>query len=113
MPSGYTFIHAHRYSSVVAGADTHLDLVTALRGGAEFHMHASVSVCVSGVSGEYRAGDFPALEAVFIFKYTYHFSPSHFEDSWRDPRTCGKIKSGHSRDWMLTDSPKCIELNLD
>lgn len=63
----------------MAGADTHLDLVTALRGGAEFHMHASVSVCVSGVRGEYRAGAFPALEAVFIFRYyIYIYTPFNF-----------------------------------
>lgn len=70
-------LHAHRYSGVTAAADTHLELVTALRGGAEFHMHACVSVCVSGVCGEYRAGAFPALEAVFIFKYIF-FTPFHF-----------------------------------
>lgn len=116
MPSGHTFTHTHthRYSGVMAGADTHLDLVTVLGGGAEFHMHACVSVCVSGVRGEYRAGALPALEAVFIFKYMYIFFPPFIsEDSWRGPRTSGKIKAGHSRDRMLTDSPKCIELNLD
>lgn len=63
----------------MAGTDTHhtLTLVTALGGGAEFHMHASVSVCVSRVRGENRAGAFPALEAVFIFKYICLFPPLH------------------------------------
>lgn len=82
MPSGYTCTHARRSSGVMAGADTHLDLVTVLGGGAEFHMHASLNVCASGVHGEYRAGAFPALEAVFIFKYI-GISPPPFisEDS--------------------------------
>lgn len=113
MPFGYAFTHAHRYSGVMAGADTHLELVTELRGGAEFHMHACVSVCKRGVWGIPSWSFSSAGGCVHFQIYLFLFPPFISEDSWREPQASEKIKAGHGRDSMLTVSPKRIELNLD
>lgn len=78
MPFGYTFTHAHRYSGVMAGADTHLELVTELRGGAEFHMHACVSVCKRGVWGIPSWSFSSAGGCVHFQIYLFLFPPVHF-----------------------------------
>ena len=113
MPSGQTFTHTHTHTDIVVSwrVLTHTWTWLLLGGGAQFHMHACVSVCVSGVRGEYRAGVFPVLEAVFQIYISFP-PPFIFEDPRRGPHRSAKIKAGHSSDGMLTDSLKCTESRL-